>query len=77
MEATRSQIESLKTLLKEMSAADLSILEAVPETLRQEETVRLATTSGSKNDVLWSQMAALNWMELDDPLEASTRSTRT
>jgi hypothetical protein len=32
MEATRSQIESLKTLLKEMSAADLSILEAVPET---------------------------------------------
>ena len=70
MEATRSQIESLKTLLKEMSAADLSILEVVPETLRQEETVRLATTSGSKNDILWSQMAALNWMKLDEPLEA-------
>ena len=69
MEATPSQIESLKTLMKEMSAADLSILEAVPQALQQEETVRLATISGSKNDVLWSQMAALNWMKLDEPLE--------
>jgi hypothetical protein len=68
MEATPTQIEALKTLMREMSAADLSILEAVPETLQQEESVRLATTPGSKNDVLWSQMAALNWMRQDEPL---------
>jgi hypothetical protein len=69
MEATPSQIESLKKLVREMSAADLSILAAVPQTLQQEENVRLATISGSKNDLLWSQMATLNWMKLDEPLE--------
>jgi hypothetical protein len=74
MEATPSQIESLKKLIKEMSAADLSILEAVPEALQQEECVRLATISGSKNDMLWSQMTALNWMKLDEPLEEHPES---
>jgi hypothetical protein len=68
MEATPTQIEALKTLMREMSAADLSILEAMAQTLQQEETVRLATTPGSKNDVLWSQMAVLNWMRQDEPL---------
>ena len=69
MEATPSQIEALKTLMREMSAADLSILEAVPQSLQQEESVRIATVPGSKNDVLWSQMATLNWMKQDEPLE--------
>ena len=69
MEATPSQIEALKTLMREMSAADLSILEAVPQTLLQEESIMLATIVGSKNDVLWSQMATLNWMKEHEPLD--------
>jgi hypothetical protein len=74
MDLTEAHIESLKTFLKEMSAADLSILEALPESLKQEETVRLVTIPGSKNDLLWSQMAALNLMKLDEPLEEHPRS---
>jgi hypothetical protein len=69
MEATPAQLESLKTLMRGMSAADLSILEAVPQTLEQEESVSLATVPGSKNDQLWSQMAALGWMKQEEPLE--------
>jgi len=69
MEATPAQLESLKTLMREMSAADLSILETVPQTLEQEESVRLVTVSGSKNDLLWSQMVALDWMKQEGPLE--------
>jgi hypothetical protein len=69
MEVNQAQIETLKAFLKEMSAADLSILEALPETLEQEDTARLVTMPGSKNDLLWSRMVALNWMKLGDPLE--------
>jgi hypothetical protein len=69
MEATPSQIKALKAFMREMNAADLSILEALPLSLQQEENVRLATVPGSKNDVLWSQMATLNWMKQDEPLE--------
>ena len=69
MEATPSQIEALKLLMREMSAADLSILEVLPQTLQEKDCVRLATTPGSENDVLWSQMAALNWMKEDEPLK--------
>jgi hypothetical protein len=74
MDVTQEQIESLKARLKEMSAADLSILEALPESLKQAETVRLVTIPGSKNDLLWSQMAALDWMKLDKPLEEHAES---
>ena len=64
MEPTPSQIESLKKLMKEMSAADLSILEAVPQTLEQEETVRLVTTPGKqKMTSFWSQNGRV---ELDE-----------
>jgi hypothetical protein len=69
MNATPSQIAALKTLMRDMSAADLSTLEAVPQALQEEESVRLATVAGSKNDVLWSEMAALDWMKLEGPLE--------
>jgi len=72
--AAEAQMESLKARLRETSRGDLSILAALPETLAQEETVRLATTSGSQNDLLWSQMAALGWMELDQPLEGHAAS---
>jgi hypothetical protein len=74
MEPTPAQLESLKTLMRQMSAADLSILEAVPQTLEQEESVRLATVSGSKNDLLWSQMAAVGWMKQEEPLEEEPAS---
>jgi len=74
MDVTQAQIESLKASLREMSAADLSILAALPESLKQEETVRLATIPGSKNDLLWAQMAAVNWMKLDEPLEEHASS---
>ena len=69
MDISPEQIEAMKTNLKEMSAADLSILAALSESLREEETVRLATIPGSKNDQLWSKMAELHWMTLDTPLE--------
>jgi hypothetical protein len=74
MEAMPAQLESLKTLMREMSAADLSILETVPQALEQEDSVRLATVSGSKNDLLWSQMVALGWMTQEGPLEAQPAS---
>ena len=74
MEATPSQVEALKPLMREMSAADLSILEAVPQTLLQKESVRLVTIPGSKNDLLWSQMATLKWMKQDEPLEEHPES---
>jgi hypothetical protein len=69
MEVSKAKIDTLIPFLKEMSAGDLSILEALPETLRQEETARLVTIPGSRNDLLWSQMVALNWMKLGEPLE--------
>ena len=69
MDATQEQLEALKTLMRKMSAADLSILEALPQTLQEEESVRVATTRGSENDALWSQMAALKWMKHEEPLE--------
>jgi hypothetical protein len=67
--AVETPMDRLKAQLRQMSGADRSILAALPESLLQEESVRLATTSGSQNDLLWSQMAALGWMELDQPLK--------
>jgi len=74
MGMTQAQIDSLKARLKDMSAADLSILAALSDSFKDEETVRLVTTPGSKNDVLWSEMAALNLMTLDKPLEEHAAS---
>jgi len=69
MKPTEEQIQSLKSQLRQMSAADLSMLMALPQSLREEESVSIATIAGSKNDLLWTQMAALNWMKLGEPLE--------
>src|SRR5262249_8397223 len=68
-EACKTNIESLKARLREMSAADISILAALPDALKEKETVRIATTPGSRNDLLWSQMADLGWMTRDEPLQ--------
>jgi hypothetical protein len=74
MDVTQEQIESLKARLREMSPADLSILSALSQTFKENESVKLATIPGSKNDLLWSQMADLHWMKLDKPLEEHARS---
>jgi hypothetical protein len=66
---TDEQTQSVLTRMRELSAADLSILEAVVGTLDREDTVRLTTTPGSANDRLWSEMTALGWMSTDAPLE--------
>lgn len=66
--------DRLKAQLRQMSSADRSILAALPESLKREESVRLATTSGSQNDLLWFQMVTLGWMELDQPLEGHAAS---
>jgi hypothetical protein len=55
--------------MREMSAADLSILQALVESLGVEDTVKVTTTPGSANDRLWSEMAKLGWMSADTPLE--------
>jgi hypothetical protein len=74
IDATRDQLEELKARLKEMSAADQSILAALPQTVNEAEPIRLVTIPGSDNDVLWSQMAALGWMQLGEPLEEHPNS---
>ena len=74
MDLTQAQIDSLKARMKEMNAADLSILAALSDSFKEEETIRLATIPGSKNDLLWSEMAALNLMTLDKPLEEHAAS---
>jgi hypothetical protein len=69
MDATPEQLEALKARLKQMSAADQSILAALPQTVNENEPIRLVTIPGSDNDLLWSQMVALGWMQLGESLE--------
>jgi hypothetical protein len=72
--AAETPMDRLKAQLRQISSAERSILAALPESLLREESVRLATTSGSPNDLLWFQMAALGWMELDQPLVEAAAS---
>jgi hypothetical protein len=67
--ASAEQTQALLTRMRELSAGDLSILEAVVESLQGEDEVRLTTTPGSANDRLWSEMTVLGWMSADAPLE--------
>ena len=55
--------------MRELSAADLSILQAVEESIDVEDTLKITTTPDSPNDRLWSEMAKLGWMSADAPLE--------
>ena len=59
---TKEQRQELMTLIRVMSAADLSILHAALEELGAERPIMVTTTPGSNNDVLWSKMLALGWM---------------
>ena len=56
--ATPAQIEALLQRMREMSAADLSVLEASTQTPGSSMT----TGPGSPNEVLWSEMVDLGWM---------------
>lgn len=56
--ATEAQIEALLQRMREMSAADLSVLEASSKTAGSSMT----TAPGSRNEVLWSEMVGLGWM---------------
>ncbi len=64
--ATQAQIEALLQRMREMSAADLSVLEASSKTPESSMT----TGPGSANEALWSEMVGLGWMiRRDEDLE--------
>jgi hypothetical protein len=65
----QEQRGALIALARTMSAGDLSILQAALAEPNQDQAVNLATTAGSKNDVLWSEMTALGWLTERAPLE--------
>jgi hypothetical protein len=48
--------EAFLERMRNMSAGDLSILEAALTELGGGEPVMMTTTPGSQNDLLWSQM---------------------
>jgi hypothetical protein len=66
--ATQAQIEALLQRMRQMSAADLSVLQASTQTPGSSIT----TAPGSPNEVLWSEMVGLGWMDRrDEELELS------
>jgi hypothetical protein len=56
--ATQAQVNALLRRMREMSAADISVLEASVNTPDSNVT----TAPGSPNEKLWSEMEALGWM---------------
>jgi hypothetical protein len=60
--ATQPQIEALLKRMREMSAADISVLEASTQTPESSMT----TAPGSANEALWSEMVELGWMTTKD-----------
>jgi hypothetical protein len=66
--------QALEEIARQMTPAELSILKAALGDLTPERPTLLTTTPGSNNDRLWSQMAALGWMErsasLDVPVDS-------
>jgi hypothetical protein len=70
--------ESLMVFGRAMTDADASNLRAAIGELDGAQPVSLATTVGSNNDRLWTEMAVLGWMTANDPpdLPAGTRGFR-
>jgi hypothetical protein len=70
--------ESLMVFGRAMSDADASNLGAATAELDGAQPVSLATTAGSNNDRLWTEMAVLGWMTANDPpdLPIGTRGFR-
>ncbi len=68
---TDEQRQSVLARLRELSPADLSILDAVIDSLASGQSVQVTTTPDSANDRLWSELAtlALGWMTTDAPLD--------
>jgi hypothetical protein len=56
--ATQAQTEALLRRMRDMSAADLSVLAASADTPGSNMT----TAPGSRNDALWSDMEKLGWL---------------
>jgi hypothetical protein len=71
---SRDSPQALEEIARHMTGADLSILKAALDDPTPGQTTLLTTTRGSNNDQLWSQMAALGWLELADPLEVAVDS---
>ncbi len=68
--ATQAEIAELLRRMREMSAADISVLEASLNTPESSMT----TAPGSRNQALWSKMEKLGWMtRRDEELEAGGR----
>ena len=68
--------ESLMVFGRAMTDADASNLRAAIGEIDGAQPVSLATTVGSNNDRLWTEMAVLGWMTANDPpdLPAGTRA---
>src|SRR3984893_4920264 len=67
--ASDEQARQLLPQMRELNAEDLTVLQAVVESLGVEDPIRVTTTPGSANDRLWSEMTKLGWMDTDEPLE--------
>jgi len=57
--ATQEQMDALLERMRGMSAADISVLEAAAHTPESNMT----TSPGSSNELLWSAMVELGWMD--------------
>jgi hypothetical protein len=68
------QRQALLAVARCATPADLSILQAALTALSSDRPTLLTTLPGSNNDKLWSQMAALGWMQAGDPLDARVLS---
>jgi hypothetical protein len=71
--STDEPFASLVQRMRSMRPADLSVLAGMLQT--PEPEVNIATTIGSDNDLLWSEMARIGWMTLGsaDDLPAGSR----
>jgi hypothetical protein len=63
------QKQNVLAQMRQLSAADFSVLNAAVQALDEQDSVRVTTTPDSANDRLWSQFAALGMMSLDPPLD--------
>jgi hypothetical protein len=68
------QRQTLHTVARAATPADLSILHAALTELSPERPTLLTTVPGSNNDKLWTAMVALGWMTATDPLEVAVPS---
>jgi hypothetical protein len=63
------QESSLRNIADRLTPAELSVLHAALAEESTQQPVMLTTSPGSNNDRLWSEMAALGWMSVGEPLE--------